>query len=110
LADRLKIFYEGTLDESGKADSGENPIKKIEAEGNVSIRFQNRNGITEKAVYDPVKKVLVLTGENTRLFSEGNHISGQTITFYRTEERITVERGEQKRVEAEFYAKGAGIQ
>jgi lipopolysaccharide export system protein LptA len=48
--------------------------------------------------------VLVLSGNNSKIISENDSISGEKITFYRTDGRINVESGNKKRVEAVFYS------
>jgi len=53
---------------------------------------------------------LVLSGENSRITSENNLISGEKIIMYRNDGRIIVESGENKgRVEAVISSAGSGL-
>ncbi|MCF8069155.1 MAG: lipopolysaccharide transport periplasmic protein LptA [Desulfobacterales bacterium] len=102
--DSLKIFY-NTPGEGGKnavlEDKG--AIDKIEATGNVHITFDNRVAVAEQAVYNAEKGELVLSGENTKITSGNNTISGSQITLYREDGRIRVESDETKRVEGIIF-------
>ena len=48
--------------------------------------------------------VLVLEGENSRVQSGKNILTGSKITIYRKDEEIKVEGSPQKRVKAVFYS------
>ncbi len=109
-ADRLKIFYEEV---SGKVKSEANknsPITKITAEGNVTIKFDDKTAETGQAVYTTADKVLTLSGEGSRIVSGNDSIAGSKIIFYRNDGRIKVESSKEKRVEAVFYPGGKGIE
>jgi len=103
-ADRLKIFLKKNLDNKGPVSVNEESIHEIVASGNVKIKFDNRLAVTEQAVYNTDTMVLVLTGDNSKIVSENDSISGEKITLYRTDGRINVESGSKKRVEAVFYS------
>ena len=103
-ADRLKIFIKKNLDNKGPLSVNEESIHKIVANGNVTIKFDNRLAVTQQAVYNTDTMVLVLTGDNSKIVSENDSISGEKITLYRTDGRINVESGSKKRVEAVFYS------
>lgn len=104
-ADRLKIFLKKNLDNKDPLSVNEESIHEIVARGNVKIKFDNRLAVTEQAVYNTDTMVLVLTGDNSKIVSENDSISGEKITFYRTDGRINVESGNKKRVEAVFYSR-----
>lgn len=108
-SDRLKIFYSEQLTESGNAPPGEGAIKKIIAGGNVRISFDNRIATAEEAVYDTDSKILVLTGPQAKISSGADSITGEKITYNRSDGRITVESGQKSRVEAVFHSGGGGI-
>ena len=108
-ADRLKIFVKKNPDNTGAPGIGTESINKIIASGNVKINFDNRLAVTRQAVYNTETGVLVLSGENSKIVSGGDSISGEKITLYRTTGRITVESGEEKRVEAVFYPGEKGL-
>ena len=107
-ADRLKIFVKKNPDNKSPG-VGTESINKIIASGNVKINFDNRVAVTPQAVYNTKTGVLVLSGDNSRIISGKNSISGEKITLYRTTGRITVESGEEKRVEAVFYSGEKGL-
>lgn len=108
-SDQLKIFYKKNMADKGPLSVSEESIHKIVAEGNVEIKFDNRVATAHQAVYNTETMVLVLSGNNSKIISENDSISGEKITFYRTDGRITVEGGNRKRVEAVFYSGQKGI-
>lgn len=103
-ADRLKIFFKKNLDNKDPISVNEESIHEIVAKGDVKIKFDNRLAVTEQAVYNTDTMVLVLTGDNSKIISENDSISGEKITLYRTDGRINVESGNKKQVEAVFYS------
>lgn len=108
-SDRLKIFYKKNIANKEPFSASEESIHKIVAEGNVEIKFDNRVATAQQAVYNTETMVLVLSGDNSRIISKNDSISGEKITFYRTDGRINVESGNKKRVEAVFYSGQEGI-
>ena len=108
-ADRLKIFVRKNPDNKGASGAGTESINKIIASGNVKINFDNRVAVTPQAVYNTKTGILVLSGDNSRIISGNDSISGEKITLYRTTGRITVESSEEKRVEAVFYSGEKGL-
>jgi len=109
-SDRLKIFYKKDTIQDGNAAAGEKSIKKIIATGNVSIHLDNKLAETEEAVYTADTKILILSGENSRITSDNNLISGERIIMYRNDGRIIVESGQNKgRVEAVISSAGNGL-
>jgi lipopolysaccharide export system protein LptA len=108
-ADRLKIFVKKNPDNKGTPGVGAESIDKIIASGNVKINFDNRVAVTRQAVYNTKTGVLVLSGDNSRIISGKDSISGEKITLYRTTGRITVESGKEKRVEAVLYSGEKGL-
>jgi len=105
-ADRLKIFYKKVEDNNKNlTSSDEGSIEKIISSGNVKINFDDKVAVAEHAVYTSETGVLVLTGPNSKVTSGTNFVSGEKITIYRAEDRMTVESGNEKRVEAVFYSK-----
>ena len=109
-ADRLKIFYKKVEDNNENLTSDEGSIEKIVSSGNVKINFDDKVAVAQHAVYTSETGVLVLTGPNSKVTSGTNFVSGEKITIYRTEDRMTVESGNKKRVEAVFYSKEKGIE
>ena len=102
LSDRLKIFYSEAL--GGKdISSNHEAVKKVIAEGNVTITSEGRVTTAEKAEYYTDTQVVVLTGKDATISSDNNSITGAKITLDRKDENIRVERGTDKRVTAVFY-------
>jgi lipopolysaccharide export system protein LptA len=108
-ADKLKIFFKRGMDNKKNPLAGDESIKKIVANGNVQIKFDNRVAVTQQAVYITETRVLVLSGADSKVISGNNSISGEKITVYRTDGRIQVESGKGERVEAVFYPGEKGI-
>ncbi len=108
-ADRLKIFAKRNPDNKVTPGLGTESINKIIASGNVKINFDNRVAVTPQAVYNTETGVLVLSGDNSRIVSGNDSISGEKITLYRTTGRIIVESSGEKRVEAVFYSGEKGL-
>lgn len=108
-ADNLKIFYDKDPAGGKKVAAAKESIKKMVAKGNVKIEFGNKVAVSEHAVYLKDANVLILTGANSKITSYNqdtgytDYISGNKITLHRADERITVESGGKKRVEAVFH-------
>ncbi len=107
-ADRMKIRYARS---AGTASTEVAPaaIDEIESSGHVTIHFGNKVAQAEKALYNTHTQVLVLSGADTRVTSGDNSVSGERITVYRREDRITVESTGEKRVEAIIYSGQQGM-
>ena len=108
-SDRLKIYYKKNIANKEPLSVSEESIHKIVAKDNVEIKFDNRVATAQEAVYNTETMVLVLSGNNSKIISENESISGEKITFYRIDGRINVESGNKKRVEAVFYSGQKGI-
>ena len=108
-SDRLKIFYKTGVVKKEKPVAGEEMIQKIVANGNVVIKFDDKVAVAQQAVYTAETGIIVLTGPNSKVTSGNNCISGEKITMYRSDDRMIVEGGKEKQVEAIFYSKEKGI-
>lgn len=108
-ADRLKIFYKKHLPDKNKPVIDQESIHQIVATGNVKIKFDNRVAESRQAVYNTETSVLVLSGADSKIISGNDTISGEKITFYRTDGRIAVEGGQKERVEAVFFGGEKGL-
>lgn len=108
-ADQLKIFYKS--DPKGKTGGspGEESIDKIVANGNVKIDFENRVAVAQHAVYITETRILVLSGADSKITSGTDYISGEKITYYRTDGKIIVEGSSDKQVEAVIHSGEKGI-
>lgn len=100
LSDQLKVFHQGMAE--GQNRMGEENIIKIVATGHVSIRFGDRTALCDQAVYTAETKTIVLTGEDTRIQSGTDYITGKKITIDRNKGRITVDGNSDQRVNAVF--------
>lgn len=112
-SDKLRIYYEGDLLNSGeksnskeKGNSTEQSLKKIVATGNVKIRSDQYSADSEKAEYDTTTMTIILSGEDSKLFKGKNSIIGSKIILYRKEGRARVEGSKDKRIKAVFYSEG----
>ena len=109
IADRLRIYYkQGAKNKSTPRAEGAS-IEKLVATGNVKITFDNKVAVTREAVYLTEKRVLILSGANSKVTNGKDSISGEKITYYRADERIKVESGPKQRVEAVFSSGGVGL-
>jgi lipopolysaccharide export system protein LptA len=103
-SDKLKIYYSKAIEKKDKKDTGEESIKKVVASGKVVIQSENRTAYTSMAEYTPATKMVVLSGPDSKVISGNNYVTGDKITFFMNEDRVTVERGKEKQVEAFFYS------
>ena len=108
-SERLKVFYKKATDQSDGMLAGEQSIQKIIAKGHVVITFDDRVAMAEQAIYTTETKILVLSGPDSKITKGSDTISGEIITLYRADERIKVESGKEKRVEAVFHTGEQGI-
>jgi len=108
-ADKLKIFYKKHLADKNKPVMARESIHQIVATGNVKINFDNRVAESQQAVYNTETSVLVLSGAESKIISGDDTISGEKITFYRTDGRIAVEGGHKERVKAVFFGGEKGL-
>ena len=101
---RLKIYYTTHPgQQKGLAAEGQS-IKKIVATGGVRILADNRTATTERAEYEVDSQILTLSGENSKIVSGKNSITGSKITFYRVENRVRVEGAPTRQVQALYYS------
>lgn len=108
-AQRLRIHYAAGGKGAGKGPAARS-IEKIEASGTVSIRMDGRQADSAEAVYTTADRVLVLTGENSRISSGENFITGSRIVMKRDGGQITVEGGGKQRVEAVIHSGDSGLE
>jgi lipopolysaccharide export system protein LptA len=105
-ADGIKIYYKEGVGQDLKPAEGEESIEKIVATGNVKIKYQNRVAVTDEAVYITKTRVLMLNGDNSKVTSGNDSVSGAKITVHTDSNRIMIESSKAKRVEAVFYPGG----
>ncbi len=108
-ANKLKIYFNEGLDNNKNIIASEESIKKIVANGNVTINSDNRTMKTEHAVYTTATGIVVLSGANSKIIDGNNSISGSKITLFRDSGRMQVESDSGKRVEALIHSGKEGI-
>jgi lipopolysaccharide export system protein LptA len=100
----LKIYYKDDLPGPKNAQGDQENIQRLVASGNVSIASDKYTAETQSAEYDMDTMILVLFGENSRIQSGKNVLTGSKITIDRKDGRIKVDGSPQKRVKAVFYS------
>lgn len=104
-SDKLRIHYQGDLLESENKSSDEDLLKKIIATGNVKISSDQYNAEADTAEYDTTAKTVVLRGENAKVISGKNSITGSIITLNQKSGQVKVEGSGSKRIKAKFFTK-----
>jgi lipopolysaccharide export system protein LptA len=106
-SDKLRIYYAGgLLNSEEKSNTSEQSLKKIVATGNVKIISEQYSADAEMAEYDTQSMTIILSGEDAKLFSGKNSITGSKIILYQKEGRVKVEGSKNKRIKAVFYSEG----
>jgi lipopolysaccharide export system protein LptA len=106
-SDTLRIYYEGDLlNKEEKNNQDDETLKKIVASGDVKIRSDQYNADTENAEYDTQTLTIILTGENSKVFSGKSSITGSKIILHRKDGRFKVLGDKKTRVEATFFSGG----
>jgi len=105
-SDKLRIYYRGELLETDKKGSDEDVIKKIIATGNVKITSEQYQANADKAEYDTDTMIVVLSGNNSKVVSGKNSISGSVIRLNQKSGQVKVEGSPTRRIKAEFFTKG----
>lgn len=100
-SDSLNVFYTDPKQASDKK-AGRDRIDRIVASGNVKIEMEGKTAVCDQAVYQTATQSLTLTGENTRIQSGINYITGNTVTIYQETGQIIVDGNDTKRVNAVF--------
>ncbi len=104
-SDKLIIHYQGKLLDNEEKSGDEELLKKIIAVGNVKIASEQYNAEAEKAEYDTAAMTVILSGENARVISGKNSITGSKITLNQKSGQVKVESSGRQRIKAEFYTK-----
>ena len=107
--DSLKIFYTDAPSQGDQIQPGEGSIRRIVADGNVKIIFDEQTATTQRADWSPQDQTIVLTGPGSKIVSGKNSITGSKITLHQESNRIQVEGGSSGRVEAQFFSSDQGL-
>ena len=86
-ADELIAYYRST-------ETGTDEIYRIDATGKVRIVSEKEVATADKAIYDVVKGVLVLTGKQVRLVTPQDTIIARDSLEYYEDQRLAVARGD----------------
>ncbi|MFQ5353939.1 MAG: LptA/OstA family protein [Thermodesulfobacteriota bacterium] len=86
-------------DELHMSYTGANVVQKIDARGNVRIFRDKGKAISEQAVYDRVRHILILTGSPV-VERCADTVRGDKITLYLDDDSVLVEGAENGRVKA----------
>ena len=105
-SDLLRIYYRGNLLNNEEQSDDEEMLQKIVATGNVKIRTDQYSAETEKVECDTAAMTIILIGEDSRVYSGKNSITGSKIILYRRDGRVKVLGSKNKRIKAEFFSKG----
>lgn len=81
-SDRLTILFEGT-----------NQVKSATVDGNVVILRDDVYAKCDKAIYLNAQSKMIMTGDPRLRSREGDDLSGDKITFWINEDRMTCENG-----------------
>jgi len=101
-SDKLMVYYREGL--QSLSISGMDTIVRIVAQGMVKIVLEDQVAHTEHAEYFTEKRIVILTGSNSRIVDGNDSISGHKITLYRDDGRIHVAGTQKEPVEAIFYS------
>ena len=104
-SDKLRIYYQGELLDDEKKGGDEELLKKIIATGNVKISSEQYNAEADRAEYDTTEKTVILSGENAKVISGKNSITGSKISLNQKSGQVKVESSGTKRIKAEFFTK-----
>ncbi len=86
-ADELVAYYRST-------SSGSDEIYRIDANGNVRILSDTEVATSDKAVYDVVKGVLIMTGQQVRLVTAQDTIIARDSLEYYEDRQLAIARGD----------------
>jgi len=90
-ADSITMFF---TRENGKKKETKKKIKKIVARGNVKYSSGTRKAYAGQAVYTYDTEILVLTGNSPKVITtDGNSVTGEKITLFQKDGRVTIEGG-----------------
>jgi lipopolysaccharide export system protein LptA len=98
FADSMKVYFI-----TDKEKETQNRISKIIATGNVRYSAEDKQVFSDQAIYMVNEAILILEGKNTRLETGKSFITGNKITVFRQQDKIIVEGGSDKRVQATLH-------
>jgi lipopolysaccharide transport protein LptA len=102
-ADTLRIHYEGDLINPPKDTSAKSQVTKMVAIGRVHIVSDQYIADSDRAEYDPATDILTLIGENSRVTSGLNSVTGSKIILNRRDGKSFAESSGTSRVKAVLH-------
>ncbi len=84
-----------------------NAIERIVGIGNVNVKTDNIVAIAEKGEVDETDKIAILSG-GVKVWQDENFLEGDRVIIYYIDDRIEVEKGEEKRVTIIFNPTDTG--
>jgi lipopolysaccharide export system protein LptA len=102
-SDTLRIYYEGDLINPPKDQRAKSQVTKMVAIGHVHIISDQYIADADRAEYDPATDVLTLIGENSRVTSGQNSITGSKIIINRRDGKSVAESSGTSRVKAVLH-------
>jgi lipopolysaccharide transport protein LptA len=101
--DTLRIHYEGDLINPPKDTSAKSQVTKMVAIGRVHIVSDQYIADSDRAEYDPATDILTLIGENSRVTSGLNSVTGSKIILNRRDGKSFAESSGTSRVKAVLH-------
>jgi lipopolysaccharide export system protein LptA len=102
-SDTLRIYYEGDLINPPKDQPAKSQVTKMVAIGHVHIISDQYIADSDRAEYDPATDVLTLVGENSRVTSGQNSVTGSKIIINRRDGKSVAESSGTSRVKAVLH-------
>ncbi len=84
----------GTPASAGAADTGNNEIYRLEAEGNVHIYTPTDEAVGDHAVYDMDQAVLVMTGHDMKITTPQQVMTARDAMEYWSQKHMAIGRGD----------------
>jgi len=78
----------------------QNALDRLEAEGAVKVTIDSRQATGVHLTYHPDEARYVLTGSPVRFLQECRETTGQTLTFYKGSDRLSVDGNEEARTQS----------
>lgn len=107
-ADTMKIYFNTEKKPTEEQGLNNQSIKRILANGNVELKFDDKLAISDRADYSLENNLLILTGDETKVTSGKNFITGKEIIIDRGTGNVTVKGNPQEPIQAEFFSDETG--
>jgi lipopolysaccharide export system protein LptA len=79
--------------------AGENRLDRLDARGSVDVALDKRKASGATLVYRPADERYEISGAPGRFIDECNESAGQTLTFFRSSDRVIIDGNEEVRTE-----------